>query len=166
MAELFTNQTTTLSPLTVRELLVVLALFIGEGRDENLFTSHSVSYLNVSKGVSQVLLLLDDARQDVLRLEKKHGIAYDPKFWDLSTEWLEPISDWVNSEESVAQIAARHEMFEGNVQKAVMKLSGLLEELQAMATMSENVEWLMKLEEARPLVLRDIVLSESLYLRI
>jgi superfamily II RNA helicase len=166
MAELFTNQTSSLSPLSVRELLVVLALFIGEGREENLFTSHSVSYLNVSKGISQVLLLLDDARQDLLRLEKKHGIAYDPKFWDLSTEWLEPISDWVNSEESVAQIAARHELFEGNVQKAVMKLSGLLEELQAMATMSENVEWLMKLEEARPLVLRDIVLSESLYLNI
>jgi hypothetical protein len=47
-----------------------------------------------------------------------------------------------------------------------MKLSGLLEEFQAMATMSEQVEMLAKLEEARPLVLRDIVLSESLYLRI
>jgi len=166
MAELFTNQTTTLSPLSVRELLVVLALFIGEGREENLFTSHSISYLNVSKEVGIVLARMDDVRQDLLRLEKKHGIAYDPKFWDMSTEWLEPISDWVNSNESVAQIAARHEMFEGNVQKAVMKLSGLLEEFQAMATMSENVEWLMKLEEARPLVLRDIVLSESLYLNI
>jgi superfamily II RNA helicase len=166
MAELFTNQTTTLSPLSVRELLIVLALFIGEGRDENLFTSHSISYLNVSKEVSRVLSLLDDARQDVLNLEKKHGIAYDPKFWNLSTEWLEPISDWVNSEESVAQIATRHELFEGNVQKALMKLNGLLEEFQAMAAISENVDWLMKVEEARPLVLRDIVLSESLYLRI
>jgi superfamily II RNA helicase len=166
MAELFTNQTTTLSPLSAKELLIVLSLFIGEGRDENLFTSHSLSYLNVSKGICDVLSRLDDARLDVLRLEKKYGIAYDPKFWDLSTEWLEPISDWVNSDESVAQIAARHELFEGNVQKALMKLNGLLEEFQAMATMSENVEWLAKLEEARPLVLRDIVLSESLYLRI
>ena len=165
MAELFSNQTTTLSPLSAKELLVVLALFIGEGREENLFTSHSISYLNVSKGISDVLARLDDVRKDVINLEGKHRIPYDPKFWDLSTEWLEPISDWVNSDESVAQIAARHEMFEGNVQKAVMKLSGLLDEFQAMATMSENVEWLMKLEEARPLVLRDIVLSESLYLR-
>ena len=166
MAELFSNQTTTLSPLSVNQLLVVLALFIGEGREENLFTTHSISYLDVSKEVSNVLSHLDDARLDVLRLEKKHGIAYDPKFWDLSTEWLAPISDWVNSDESVAQIAARHEMFEGNVQKALMKLNGLLEEFQAMATMSENVDWLVKLEEARPLVLRDIVISESLYLRI
>jgi superfamily II RNA helicase len=166
MAELFSNQTTTLSPLCVKDLLIVLALFIGEGRDENLFTGRSLSYLNVSKEVCDVLSHLDYVRQDVLSLEKKHGIAYDPKFWDLSTEWLEPISDWVNSDESVAQIAARHEMFEGNVQKALMKLNGLLEEFQAMANMSENVEWLVKLEEARPLVLRDIVISESLYLRI
>jgi superfamily II RNA helicase len=145
MAELFTNQTSSLSPLSARDLLIVLALFIGEGRDENLFTTHSISYLNVSKEIGTVLARMDDVRQDLLRLEKKHGIAYDPKFWDLSTEWLEPISDWVNSEESVSQIAARHELFEGNVQKAIMKLSGLLEEFQAMATMSENVEWLMKL---------------------
>ena len=144
----------------------MLALFIGEGRDENLFTSHSISYLNVSKEISHVLARLDTVRQDLLCLEKKHGITYDPKFWELSTEWLEPISDWVNSDESVAQIATRHELFEGNVQKAIMKLNGLLEEFQAMANMSENVDWLMKLEEARPLVLRDIVLSESLYLRI
>ena len=166
MAELFTNQTTTLSPLSARDILIVLALFIGEGRDENLFTSHSISYLNVSKEISHVLTRLDTVRQDLLCLEKKHGITYDPKFWELSTEWLEPISDWVNSDESVAQIATRHELFEGNVQKAIMKLNGLLEEFQAMANMSENVDWLMKLEEARPLVLRDIVLSESLYLRI
>ena len=72
----------------------------------------------------------------------EYKIAYDPKFWGLSTEWIEPISDWLNSEETLGQIAARHEIFEGNLQKALMKLSGLLEEFQAMATMYEQVEML------------------------
>ena len=166
MAELFVNQTNTLSPLSTKELLIVLALFIGEGRDETLFTESSISYMTVSKGVMDVLYRLYDTKVDIVNLEKKYGIGYDPKFWDLSYEWIAPISDWLNSDESVAQIAARHDLFEGNVQKALMKLSGLLEEFQAMATMSGNVEWLANLAEARPLVLRDIVLSESLYLRI
>ena len=122
--------------------------------------------MTVSKGVMDVLYRLYDTKVDIVNLEKKYGIEYDPKFWDLSYEWIAPISDWLNSDESVAQIAARHDLFEGNVQKALMKLSGLLEEFQAMATMSGNVEWLANLAEARPLVLRDIVLSESLYLRI
>jgi len=159
MAELFVNQTNTLSPLSTKELLIVLALFIGEGRDETLFTESSISYMTVSKGIMDVLYRLYDTKVDIVNLEKKYGIEYDPKFWDLSYEWIAPISDWLNSDESVAQIAARHDLFEGNVQKALMKLSGLLEEFQAMATMSGNVEWLANLAEARPLVLRDIVLS-------
>jgi superfamily II RNA helicase len=147
----------------VKDLLTVLALFIGEGRDENVFCGYCES---VSNEINEVFQHLHATAKDIQTLEAKYKIGYDPKFWGLSTEWIEPISDWLNSEETLGQIAARHEIFEGNLQKALMKLSGLLEEFQAMATMSEQVEMLAKLEEARPLVLRDIVLSESLYLRI
>ena len=164
MAELFVHQTKTLPlPLSVKDLLTVLALFIGEGRDENVFCGYCES---VSNEINETFQHLHWTAKDIQTLEAKYKIAYDPKFWGLSTEWIEPISDWLNSEETLGQIAARHEIFEGNLQKALMKLSGLLEEFQAMATMSEQVEMLAKLEEARPLVLRDIVLSESLYLRI
>ena len=169
MAELFVYQTKTLpllqesQSLSLKDLLTVLALFIGEGRDENMFVGYCDSMSNEINGVLQHL---HATAKDIQNLEAKYKIAYDPKFWDLSTEWLEPISDWLNSEETLGQIAARHEIFEGNLQKALMKLSGLLEEFQAMATMSGNPELLARIEEARPLVLRDIVLSESLYLRI
>ena len=169
MAELFVYQTKTLpllqgsQSLPMKDLLTVLALFIGEGRDENVFCGYCDS---VSNEINGVLQHLHATAKDIQSLEAKYKISYDPKFWDLSTEWLEPISDWLNSEETLGQIAARHEIFEGNLQKALMKLSGLLDEFQAMATMSGNPEMLARIEEARPLVLRDIVLSESLYLRI
>jgi len=45
-------------------------------------------------------------------------------------------------------------------------LSGVLEEFQAMASLAGEVKMLELLEGARQLVLRDIVLAESLYLRI
>jgi superfamily II RNA helicase len=57
-------------------------------------------------------------------------------------------------------------MFEGNLMKALMKLAGLVEEFQAMASLTGNIEILKMLDGARQLVLRDIVLAESLYLRI
>jgi hypothetical protein len=57
-------------------------------------------------------------------------------------------------------------MHEGNIQKALMKLASLLEECQAMATLLKNVELLKVLEDGRQLIVRDLILAESLYLRI
>jgi superfamily II RNA helicase len=76
------------------------------------------------------------------------------------------VAEWLEGTVSVAELAMKYELFEGNVQKALMKLSALSEEFQALATMSGNVDMLDKLAEARPLVLRDLVLAESLYLRV
>ena len=73
---------------------------------------------------------------------------------------------WLQNNVPIASVAAQFELFEGNVQKALMKLNGLLEEFQAMATLSGNVEWLDKLTNSKQMVLRDVILSESLYLRL
>jgi len=67
---------------------------------------------------------------------------------------------------SFSELAATYEIFEVNLMKALLKLGGLLEEFQAMASLSGEVEILKMLEGARQLVLRDIVMAESLYLRI
>jgi hypothetical protein len=50
--------------------------------------------------------------------------------------------------------------------KALLKLSGLLDEFQAMCGLTGELEWLAQLSEARQLILRDIVVAESLYLRV
>lgn len=160
MVELYIHQTTTLSPLSVRELLSVLSMFIGDGGEFVL------SQLDVSKGVVDVLSHLDCTAKGIIELERKHRIPYDNQFWSLSTEWVDPVAEWLEGTVSVAELAMKYELFEGNVQKALMKLSALLEEFQALATMSGNVDMLDKLAEARPLVLRDLVLAESLYLRV
>ena len=158
MVELYIQQTTTLSPLCLKDLLTVMSLFIDDGE-------FALS-LNVSKGVIEVLRHLNRAAKSIVELESKYRIPYDNKFWSLGTEWVDPVAEWLEGTVSVAELAMKYELFEGNVQKALMKLNALLEEFQALATMSGNVDMLDKLAEARPLVLRDLVLAESLYLRV
>ena len=158
MTELYEHQANTLSPLSATDLLTVLALFIGDkGSKDAKPTS--------SKEVGEVLDHLNRHVKKLIAMEERHRI-YDPKLWELSTDWIDPIAEWLEGEVSVAELAAKYELFEGNVQKALMKLGALLEEFQAMATISGNVELLKKLEDCRPLVLRDLILAESLYLRI
>jgi superfamily II RNA helicase len=158
MTELYEHETKTLSPLSATELLTVLALFIGDKGGKPSW--------NITKGVDEVLDHLNRHVKKLIAMEERHKIPYDAKLWELSTDWIEPIAEWLEGEVSVAELAAKYELFEGNVQKALMKLGALLEEFQAMATISGNVALLKKLEDCRPLVLRDLILAESLYLRI
>jgi superfamily II RNA helicase len=157
MTELYEHQANTLSPLSATDLLTVLALFIGDKGGK--------PYTRVSKEVDEVLDHLNRHVKKLIAMEERYRI-HDPKLWELSTDWIEPIAEWLEGEVSVAELAAKYELFEGNVQKALMKLGALLEEFQAMATISGNVRILKLLEDCRPLVLRDLILAESLYLRI
>ena len=156
MTELYIHQTNTLSPLSATDLLTVLALFIGD-KGKPCGT--------ISKEVDEVLDHLNRHVKKLIAMEERYRI-HDPKLWELSTDWIEPIAEWLEGEVSVAELAAKYELFEGNVQKALLKLGALLEEFQAMATISGNVTILKLLDDARPLVLRDLILAESLYLRI
>jgi superfamily II RNA helicase len=93
------------------------------------------------------------------------------EFWAVSTEWMEPIQEWISAleeekEVSLASIAQRYDLFEGNVLKALMSLASLVEEFQALATLRNSVDMLRLLEPAREMILRDIVIAESLYLRL
>lgn len=164
MTELFLQQNKELRPkLTQAELLTVLALFLGEKKNDSVQRPDS---LNVSKAVIDTLWEMNEVCVKMSSIEKKYGLPYDESFWSLSLEWIEPIAEWVKGEISIPELAATYEIFEGNLMKALMKLGGLLEEFQAMASLSSNLEMLTMLEGARQLVLRDIVLAESLYLRI
>jgi superfamily II RNA helicase len=156
MTELYEHQANTLSPLSATDLLTVLALFIGDKGKPST---------GMPKEVNEVLDHLNRHVKKLIAMEERYRI-HDPKLWELSTDWLDPVADWLEGEISVAELAAKYELFEGNVQKALLKLGALLEEFQAMATISGNVKILKLLDDARPLVLRDLILAESLYLRI
>jgi len=174
MTDLFLSQSRT-QTLSCVEFLIVLSLFIGDSKRDN--DSPSPDKLNVTKEVRDELWRLEHVAKQCVALEQKAGITYDARFWELSTEWIEPIADWLGAsptkpvrdwvgEMSLSEIAARHGLFEGNIQRALMKLASLVEEFTAMAILSEDVHLVGELDGASQLILRDIVVAESLYLRI
>jgi len=162
MTQLFLQQKDGLNPLQQKDLLTVMALFLGEKKDDSVQRPDD---LHVPKPVIDALWTMSDLCVKMLAIEKKHGLPYDEAFWGMSLEWVEPVAEWLEGI-SFPELAAKYEIFEGNLMKALLKLGGLLEEFQAMASLSGEVQMLKMLEGARQLVLRDIVIAESLYLRI
>lgn len=143
------------------EILTVLATFVGEAKEGTYISDTNWPSDTIFKEVMQIQT---DAKEGIVR-ESRHGID-TPDYWAISTEWVEPISCWLQGEDSVASLAAKFDLFEGNVLKAILKLASLLEEVQSMATVLKNVPLLELLQSGRNRILRDVILAESLYLRL
>jgi len=162
MTELFLRLRGCSSSWKLADLLCILAVFLGESRDD-IVPKHP-SELSVEQKVRDELLqIVKDGEVGC----KRGSAIDDPKFWAVCTEWVEPIAFWLSEESPIlASVAAEFDIFEGNLQRALMKLMGLVDEFRAMATLAKDVGWLYELEGAQAIVLRDVVVAESLYLRI
>jgi superfamily II RNA helicase len=97
--------------------------------------------------------------------EKVHRVASPSGFWALNSYWIEPVWRWIQGE-TVSRICEDYELFDGNFIRAIMKVSNLLEELTSLATFTQNVEMLAKLEGLSAKLVRDVAVPESLYLRV
>jgi superfamily II RNA helicase len=163
MAELFGRMRVAVP--SVENLLCILATFVGESsRDDEV--AKSPDQLKVSKEVCAELWRLDADARRFMAIEERVGLPADPEYWALSTEFIEPVAEWIATDEPLAVVAARYEMFEGNFQKGLLKLASLVEEFQSLATLAGEPAILTVLDAARPRILRGVVVAESLYLRL
>jgi superfamily II RNA helicase len=84
--------------------------------------------------------------------------------WSITREWWYIVSDWV-SERPISEIVAEYNIYEGNLTRAVLKITNLLEEWRNMATYRGDVWMLEYVSSLDRLLIRDIVIPDSLYVR-
>jgi superfamily II RNA helicase len=151
------------SAISQEEILGILSLFAGEDQRSENENNKPVDELHVSREVREELKQIYDDMKHFTEKERWQ----DPNYWNLSTECVELTMEWLeNTEHTIGSLAAKYGMFEGNVQKILLKLSGLVEELEALGVLSGAVGFLKKMEGTREKLLRGIVIAESLYLRL
>jgi superfamily II RNA helicase len=173
MTEMFLRLNPTIQTWDLVDLLVLLSLFLGEYSEKENPNAKHPNDLEVAKCVKEEIFKIDDDAAKFEAAERKLGLPDNMEYWSLNTEWMEPIQEWIEAssgesekEVSLASIAQKYDLFEGNVLKALMSLASLVEELQSLATLTNSVHMLRLLEPSRELILRDVVIAESLYLRL
>jgi superfamily II RNA helicase len=148
-----------LDVLTPEEAVCVLAAFMSEGAES---TELTLEDSKLSKEALDVLYWLDDTRKACQACEDRHGVHSPPKFWALSTLWPCVASRWLAGY-GLTEIAVEFGLFEGNVQRGLLRLSNILDEWKAIAEIRRD---LATLERFGPLrILRDELITDSLYLR-
>jgi superfamily II RNA helicase len=159
ITELYTREL--VHNLTGIELVSVLSCFMEE---KNTDEAPSISELNVTDEVHDVLQNIKKIAEEYQILEDKIGYPVQD-YWNISTIMIEPMRRWIEGE-NASLICQEHGLFEGNFIRSVMKMANMLDEWLAMATYCQHTEQIDKINEVRQKIIRDIVISDSLYLRL
>jgi superfamily II RNA helicase len=149
-----------MADLTGEEIASVLAVFLQEGADrDDAPTLDSVG----NTKVREVLQWLEDTTQSCIRTEATKQVFSPGKFWNLSASWLLIVERWLAGA-GLTEIALEFDLFEGNVQRALLRIANILEEWGAIATLRRDLVTLEKLTALN--FLRNEIVVDSLYLRI
>ena len=159
MTELYTREL--FHNMTGDDIATTLACFLEEKETED---SPSFGELNISLDVYNTLLSIKKMAQEYQYIENRIGCqVYD--YWKISTQLIEPLRRWIDGE-NASVICQEHGLFEGNFIRSVMKMSNMLDEVLAMATYCQHTDQINKIMDVRQKLIRDIVISDSLYLHL
>jgi len=148
--------------LSATELLSAMACLINEKETDD---TPSLEEMSVSKEVKNVLYDLDKITKEILKLESKKGICSRESYWNLTTTWIEPITRWLDGD-NASQICADYGLFEGNFVRAVLRVTNMADEWMAMASYNQDLELMEKLRNINEKLVRDIIITDSLYLHL
>jgi superfamily II RNA helicase len=97
-------------------------------------------------------------------IEETHKVFSGDISWSLSEQWIYLADRWMKGV-SASALLKETGMFEGNFIKGILTLNQLMREWISLATYDTIVEMLAKCVGIEGVLLRDIVVPESLYVK-
>jgi superfamily II RNA helicase len=147
--------------LSAKECLALLGAFLTDRE-----TDDAQQPIECGSSVNDAYKELEAIRETLIAQEESAtGCVADTAYWHISTEAIDIIYYWLEGM-PIRELCERVGMFEGNMTKLVLKAANLLDELVALATLSKNTELLNKLHGLSGHLVRDVVVPDSLYLRL
>jgi superfamily II RNA helicase len=161
MTEIYTREMFHL--LSGKEIVILLSCFL-ERKEKEKQTYFSELQLSskLKDEIKKVELLAEEYREwEEKWIEKE----YEDGYWNLSCDMMEPIMKWLEGEH-LSSICLEYELFEGNFIRSIYKMINMIDEWLSMAIYCQHTEMIEKMMEARQEMIRDTILSDSLYLRL
>ena len=148
--------------LSGNKIVTILACFQEQKDNEHAAPSGE---LHVSEEVRSALQYIDSMSVYYQTKEQSFGLEGASHYWKISTKWVEPIQRWMEGEHA-SLICKEYDIFEGNFIRVIMKMANMVDEWLSMAVYCQHVEQVDKITEVRTRIIRDMVISDSLYLRL
>jgi superfamily II RNA helicase len=147
------------------EIPCVLAAFLreGGGKEEEEAATFGSQSNGLAPETVAALHWCEKAAGDAVNVERTNKAIGPNGFWNLSRHWVSIVAAWTSGL-GVSEIARDFGIFEGNVQRGLLRVANLLEEWAAIATLRSDLVTLEKLNSLN--FLRSEIVVDSLYLRL
>jgi hypothetical protein len=99
----------------------------------------------------------------MMTIEDEARVRSPEDFWRLSAPWVVIVARWLAGA-GLSEIAAEFGIYEGNVQRGLLRVANILEEWAVVCELRRDLEGLEKIRAFR--FLRDEIVVDSLYLRL
>jgi antiviral helicase SKI2 len=146
-----------LDELNIEEIIAVIGMFIDSGIDkENMI--YSIDHLDVPDNVKNVLNQINE-----ITMEMSITDTDIMSNWTLVLDFIQPAYMWAKGY-SLNQIYEIIEMYEGNFIVNIIKINKICQDILKICDITKNDILRKKIILAESLLMRDIVLIESLYI--
>jgi superfamily II RNA helicase len=146
------------------EILCVLASFINEKLDSD--ATVSVDQLDIPDTIVGYVRQIEGMAGKFADMERAltGGLPGDDH-WALGVQWIEPVWRWLAGEQAQV-LCGEYGMYAGNLLRTVLRIANVADEWISLATYCEHTEMVERMTAVKERILRDIAVSDSLYLRI
>jgi superfamily II RNA helicase len=144
---------------------ILAALIVDREAIDNTVHPYEL-HARIPNDMKAALVDMDTYGQFGAHTDSKFGVESPDDYWSLATYWVEITYDWVIEHTSAAELTKTYEIYEGNLIKGLHKLSAIVNEWISIATYVADVDMLHKMQHIPEIILRDIVVPESLYLKL
>lgn len=168
-ADFFCNEGEKMTNLSAVQMAIVFSCFTSIRLSDN----ESLKQMSVPDGniigdnVSSVVAALKHLYEEYEETEAQLGIESGEEY-EMHFDLMDIIEDWCNAEneEACKMVLNRIQergIFLGEFIKALLKITSIAAELECVAGLLENMEWMAKLREIPVLLLKHVATNQSLY---
>jgi superfamily II RNA helicase len=146
--------------LSRNQLIGCLASFIPVEKRGEEFEGYSVLLADDAK---MSLKVLSTIAETMAKDEQEMQIEFSN--WCINYYWIDIVIEWMNGVE-VSEICKTYEIYEGNFVRSMLKIANIVDEWVTLATVTHDLEMLELLRNIRQQIVREVVVPDSLYLRL
>jgi antiviral helicase SKI2 len=160
LTEVITQQL--LCDLTPIEIVQVLSIFIDDTKTNN---DALLSDIDCSLLVKNTIQKIQKTANGYLQKENELRVYYEgaDTFWNIKFNYMTSSYMWANGD-SLQKILNVTDVYEGNFVKNMLKLNKIVTDIANLCVLNNDITILPTLEKIEPLIMRDVVNVDSLYL--
>ena len=151
-----------LDDLEFYQIIGILTIFVADKDKEEIYLNDLEIDDKEKEIINKIVRINEDLYNKEIKLIQTVPFHFNSE-WDLSYNMIEVTREWVQGN-NWSSIKHKFNNFEGNFIKNILRLTNITRNLESIAKLLNNVKLLNKLEGHQEKLIKDIVITDSLYI--